>query len=213
MSWVHYVLNPWVDCLAQEVRLLSEGNLTFRWYSQDFEFVRPLREYVPPLQLPVMEDLIQARPDLGSRVSEHDSKRDELKQAAVVAYGKLKTDPAFFGTLNQTVEGFQPKRQEVHHDQSGTADSNLLDRVAEWVVNNIRTLPTHYEDSKFWEQSSLTLLEFRRADYFGPVREHSGSALKVFAALQVHLRKVRFELIDDYDIPPSPAPAFTPSGT
>src|SRR5437016_3870306 len=55
-AWIYTVINPVIESLQRELKLLDSENLTWRWSSGRCEFIRLIQEYVDVKQWPNYSD-------------------------------------------------------------------------------------------------------------------------------------------------------------
>lgn len=200
-AWVHDVLNPWVASIASELKLLEAGNPTFRRYSKTLEFIRPLREYVPLPQHPTVEDALRADKDLAEKVQSHDAARDRLEEEARAAFEALSRDPQFSQEVSRA-RGLTQKSP----GPSTMTDAEPVLLAAERVVNNIHSLGSHFLDHEFWNTRGRTLLEYRQGPHCERLNRAIPATANAFGQVQTFVVEMRFRLIEEFDLPPSPSP-------
>ena len=194
MAWVHQVVNPWIVCLAGEEAFLVHDNLTFRPVSGELEFIKPLREYLPSVNWPTMENLAEAHPSVEAIAKTHDDTRLRLLSSAKKAFEWLMADGAFLASVEEAIA-----TRPGHTERSGAQRS-----VAERVVNCITTVGTHYVDADLYNPHAQLFLAFRRGACFEDLSNGVQALRAVIAEAVAVLKKLRSQLVEEYDIPPSP---------
>jgi hypothetical protein len=215
-AWVYTILNPVIEHLRRELRLLEKGNLSWRFYSRKCEYVRSVCEYIDNDQLPNFEDFLADRLNEGFRstIDVHDSAVSGVETSAGTFFDGLLRSSLF---LNEVKKAFEEYQSQAHgkplYPDPDSIERDLPKYVAEYLINRIELLPSHYLTHKFWEEFR-NRFELSAAD-FDPYRQRESFALfqrslqglraistELLAAMEVH----RFSLCSTYDIPAAPLP-------
>ena len=56
-AWFDTVVNPLIDALESEMRVMQDGNFTWRFRPAGFEYIRPIRQHLDPRFLANLEQL------------------------------------------------------------------------------------------------------------------------------------------------------------
>jgi hypothetical protein len=203
------VLNPLVDGVIREGKFLDTGNLTWRFFTQDFEFLLPAAGYVGPGAAHTFEDFLAANPKERSIIRRHDSLLDELRKAAKSAYGMLCGDRAFFKLAEERLAQFESKQPRREFPGGAISREEFPRLVAERVVNSIVEVLPHFSDAAFWQESRDAFMPFRAGPAFRKLDSVLRSLRKHNDALSEHLKGVRFRFCTKYDLPADPLP-YTP---
>jgi hypothetical protein len=196
-SWIYSVINPVLNGLRTEEFFLSKGNWTFRQYSRDLEFIRPVESYVDFQSRPIWEDFSSSDHIVGEQVSHRDNCREELHRACQAAFLYLLESPGFKDQVSRCLANYQ-------RAEGGGLGQEPEKLVAERVTNNIDEVPGHYTDHRFWTAYGAQFRRFRvgepfdRADQAGRVLKDNNDEVSA------KLTKLRAELAEQYDIPWAP---------
>ncbi len=55
-AWMVSVVNPAIDSLRREAELLAKGNISWRYFSKQCEYIRPIRQYIEGNYRPNYDD-------------------------------------------------------------------------------------------------------------------------------------------------------------
>lgn len=205
-SWIYAVLNPLVDGVIREGKFLVTGNLTWRFYSQDFEFLLPAVGYVGPGAEHTFEDFLTKNSRERNIIGRHDRLLDDLREAAKSAYGTLCADRAFFNLVDERLAQYESKEPSRGFPGGAISREEFPRLVAERIINNIGQVLPHFTDAAFWQESRDAFIPFRAGPAFrkldsalGALRQHNGTLIE-------HLKRVRFRLCEKHDLPADPLP-------
>lgn len=188
-AWLTTVIAPTASALSVEGERVKRGNWSFRCETQDFEYLWPVVKMIAVPYLPNLEQLLRYRKDLGSLVDAHDGALADLLTAARNVYRKLLQSERF--------------RKLAASISVAESDRKYL---AEYVVNGIRDLPSHYVHYEIWVREGGRFLDLREAP--GLAAEISGlaSAGRAFAtrveAFRESVSVLQVDLADKYKLPP-----------
>ena len=205
-SWIYAVLNPLVDGIIREGKFLETGNLTWRFFTQDFEFLLPAAGYVGPGAEHIFEDFLAANPKERSIIGRHDSLLDELRKAAKSAYGMLCGDRAFFKLAEERLAQFESKPPRREFPGGAISREEFPRLVAERVINSIVEVLPHFTDATFWQESRDAFMPFRVGPAFRKLDSVLGSLRNHNGTLSEYLKGVRFRFCRKYDLPADPLP-------
>lgn len=76
--------------------------------------------------------------------------------------------------------------------------------IAQYVVNQIKELPSHYTTSKFWARFGRDFFEFRAGKEFEKLDLSGEELAKHDERLLAKLDDLRSTLSEEYDVPPAP---------
>jgi hypothetical protein len=216
-AWVYAILNPVIDSLRRETDLLKSGNLSWRAHSRRLEYIRPISELIEADQQPNLEDFLAEHPTFGDRFGQHDSALAGLERATTEYVQGLLKASSFRERVNKYLEHYEA------HLPFNPAYPDLLSRrdeipeyVAEFIVNDSKSLPRHYAMYSFWKEYAE---QFQ--DDFGGFTESAHDNVKgktrellgISEQLRIDLETLRLTLVREYDIPAAPIepPRNTPS--
>jgi hypothetical protein len=207
-AWVYAILNPFIDSLRQQVDLLKVGNLSWRAYSKQCEYIRPISDLIEPNQQPNLDDFLAEHPAFEERFNQHDSALVRLERNLAEYVNRLLKTPAFLQEVARCIENYEARLpfNPSYPDLTKRRDT-IPEYIAEFIVNNATTLPRHYAMYSFWKEYA----EIFRQD-FGDFTEPAHDNLKaetrellgVTEQLRNDLEALRHALVGEYDIPAAP---------
>lgn len=209
-AWIYAVINPIIDSLQREILLLDSGNLTWRSYSSRCEMIKPIQEYVDSTQWPNYQDFLEEHPKsiFVPGFKQHDMILDVLNSASQALFSRLLSWPAFLDSLQVALNAYEGRRESLGPTAQPLVDAGeVKEEVAQHLINNSQTLPSHYVISSFWNSEGRARLSSLRNDAtFRPVHESRTNLLKHSAKLKRALEAYRLSLSRDYDVPAAPVP-------
>ena len=213
---MYAVLNPLIENLGREVLLLSKGYLSWRFYSRKCEFIHPICDYIGISQRPNFEDFIAdpLNPGFREKFEGHDRALTELESSATRFWDGLMRSSLFLKQMEDSLEEYESNAgANPLYPYNESMRESLPRAVAEFLVNRIDVLPTHYMTHKFWEEYrsrfDLSAEEFeaygQRQSFQALVQARA--ALKDSSQMLLHdLESHRQLLCRAYDIPAAPIP-------
>jgi hypothetical protein len=209
-AWVYTVINPVIDSLRRESELLSAANLSWRSFNGHCEFIRPIRAYIDVTDFPNYEDFLADNREFSARFSEHDQRLERLEAAAQEVCNVLVSDRTFQDVLQQTYSEYEshvaPDRPQ-HPSLQGMKDRLAAD-IAELLINNTASLPSHYMGSVFWSEYSKKFQQFKRHPSFEKLHSAAAELRKDTDILLRALEERRLSLCRMYDIPAAPVRVY-----
>lgn len=209
-AWIYTVMNPVVECLQREMELLETWNLSWRYYSQRCEFIRPVQEYVDSAQWPNYSDFLQENQEFKERFQFHDGGLEALNNSASALFGALISNPQFLQVVESSSQGYEEvrKRDQLALDIM-RMKQDISQYAAEYLINNYRALPVHYNLAKFWEIASDRMQAFRRSsNLFDPMQECALALKDESQRLSSDLEHHRLGFARSFDIPAAPVPDY-----
>jgi hypothetical protein len=207
-AWVYAILNPLIDSLRRETELLSTGNLSWRVHSRRCEYIRPITELIDPNQQPNLEDFLAEHPTFADRFRQHDSALGAVEKATAESVQLLLRSPSFQEQVKRSLANYEallphnPTYPDLLEERG-----KITEYVAEFLVNNTRSLPRHYTLYAFWKEYaegfqpySAGFDETKHQNVRGKARELRG----ISEQLRVDLEALRLTLVREYDIPAAP---------
>lgn len=202
-AWVYTVINPVLEGLRIESAFLRKKNWTFRFYSGELEFVRPLDEYVEFAAKPNLEDFLESNQEDRRIMAGRDQARNVLREECRGAHAYLVGQEAFREKVSSCGDQFTGAgefRLEVTH----MPREEFHKLVAEWIVNNIRSLPEHYGTSRFWSQFGNDLMAFRNGEVFQQADQAGALLQRGNDEVSARLRETRKQIAEEHDVPFAP---------
>lgn len=209
-SWIYAAINPLIDALESEVARLSQGHLSWRARERRLEFIRPPRRYLLETGQIILDDFGRSSPEEAHLLLKHERLVEELTRDAAAAHDALMNDPVFHSRAREFMEEF--RRVGGRALWEGWSEVEYLSRLAEMVVNNgrIDDIRSFQEAAVFFAwMEPMALLEFRRGELFSRLQEAVDDCKADAVWLIEHLRSVRSQLCDEYDIPAAPFEGVT----
>jgi hypothetical protein len=210
-AWIYTVINPIVESLQRELELLETGNLSWRYYSQRCEFIRPLQEYLDGAQWPNYSDFLQENQEFKERFQIHDTGLDALNNSASALFGTLISNPQFLQVVESSYGEYEEarKRDPLAPDLTDIRQ-DISKYAAEYLINNYRALPAHYNLAKFWAIASGSMRAFRSSsNFFAAVQEHALTLRGESQRLSLDLEHHRLGFARSFDIPAAPVPNYS----
>jgi hypothetical protein len=172
-AWIYAVLNPVIESLQRERELLERRNLTWRFYSGQSEFIRMIQEYVDSVQWPNFYDFLAEHPFFAKAFKQHDDQLEKTNAIALQTFDELISWPEFSSTIEKLLSRYRQQRRSAgfSEDPPFHTEGDLVKYSAEYLINNIQELPSHYSLSGFWNASNELLLSFRNLPRFRPLEK------------------------------------------
>ncbi len=159
-AWFDTVLNPLLQSLELELKILQKRNLTFSFRPEKFELIRPIRRLLEYSVWPNLEQIEELNPALKEAFQRHDKDVDRLLDAVIALHTALSTDPEFTKLCDSllTPEQFEELGATEHYEVFGAyPPSDRYNLIAQYVVNN-PDQPAYYSTAKFWNRNREILL-------------------------------------------------------
>jgi hypothetical protein len=209
-SWIYTVINPLIEALRGEAGQLDRGSISWRWYSRRCQYIHVIRAYVEPHYSPNFEDFLIENEEFVKRFDKHDAALRKTEQQAAKFYDLLLAAAIFKEQVNQAFREFESARtlsQSVAPDLDSLR-KDLSEYVAEYIVNNIDSLPAHYTTSEFWNRFGQRFLkgmqEFEGSEErqaFTMLNEAKRELREASERLLHDLKDYRTRLCRDFDLP------------
>jgi len=207
-AWVYAIMNPLIESLGREIRLLSEGNLSWRSYSRRCEYIRPIREYIESSQWPNYEDFIgdQLNARFREHLTRHDHQVSEVESAAARLFIGLTDSNEFQKQVEDSLERYvSAARAKPQYPDLGTT-SDLAKVVAEYLINRTSVLPGHYMTHNFWEDYRGHFEHYHNPPSFQELDQAAAALNDTSKGLLADLEDHRHYFCVTYDIPAAPIP-------
>lgn len=210
-AWIYAVINPVVDSLDRELRILDTENLSWRSNLGRCEFVHSIKEYVEVGQWPNFQDFQTEHPMFLETFGQHDSDLKSVNDRAKHVFDWLVSRPEFSTVIAELMEAYETARPSINPPAPRFNNSRpeILKMAAENVINNIPTLPTHYLFAPFWNFAAAHLLPFRNLPEFNPLHEARGKLREISSGLKQGLEDLRLSFSRKFDIPAAPIPGLS----
>lgn len=205
-SWIHDVINVFIDSLEMEIGLLQRGDTSWRFYNEQLERIRPMRAYLPRNAQHILRDLELARPDIdiGFALVSHDLLRASLEAAATAAAREILTKTDLRARVEAARERHLLKYPKDIPTGAFAADRHA-DLVAEHLVNDVTELPANHADAVFWKEHGSEFTGATSTPAFQELRRARQELLS-YDQETVPWLKARGDLLrQQFDIPAAPA--------
>ena len=213
-AWIYAVINPIIDSLQRELSFLDSGNLTWRANTRRCEMIKTVQEYVDSTQWPNYQDFLAEYPKSAfiSGFKKHDSHVQDLNNVTQVLFDRMLSWPDFLSALEAALTKYENERASLGPRAQSLTDQTkeVLEEVAQHVINNVQALPSHYVISQFWNEVGSDLLSFRNRPEFQPLHQGMRSLVQLSATLKKALEAMRLSLSRQYDVPAAPVPGILP---
>lgn len=206
-AWIYSVINPLIEALKVEKSFLKDKNWTWRYETKSLEFIFPLEKYIDSASLPNFEDFLKANPQIERKRKKHEELRAALSENCQIAFNHLVSLKDFQNKISSSLALYQREEPTSEHPRGAVPEKDFHKLIAQYVVNQIKDLPSHYTTSKFWMRFKDKLFEFRIGNEFEKL-DASGRQLEDDDdRLLITLQDLRSALSEEYDVPS--APTFT----
>lgn len=214
-AWFDTVINPSLAGLRIEREYLEKRNWTWRFQSGRLESIRPIQSLTGFMSVDNLELFSEFYPEIKSTMDEHDDKVNDLLIACENLHRILADSPLLLDLYRKLtspeclaeLEPSYPFRNPVTiQDLFGSMPArNHLEFLAEYILNNTGELPGYYTPSRLWNKYRAEFMEILNKpvirDYNQKVIEAGESLLKTNHDLIDLLKKTRFELALEHDVP------------
>src|SRR5271154_2047337 len=103
-AWIYAVINPVVDSLDRELRILDTENLSWRSNLGRCEFVHSIKEYVEVGQWPNFQDFQTEHPIFLETFGQHDSDLKSVNDRAKHVFDWLVSRPEFSTVITELMD-------------------------------------------------------------------------------------------------------------
>src|SRR5437588_5595268 len=108
-AWIYTIINPLIDAMRSEARLLSNGDLSWRTYSKRTEHIRTVREHVEAHYLPNFDDFLADNQEFVQKFEIHDNAVRNVQEKALTFFDILLSGQIFREQVNRTFEEYESK--------------------------------------------------------------------------------------------------------
>jgi len=203
-AWVYTVINPLIEALRVEKSFLRDKNWTWRYETKDLEFILSLERYINSSSLPNFEDFVKAKPQLARKTKNHDDLRVTLSENCQMAFDYLVAEKAFQGKVKSALTTYEKGNPAEGYPGGAVPREHFRKLIAQYIVNWIKELPSHYSSSKFWSRFGNEFFQFRTGEAFEKL-DTSGEQFENEDEIFLKaLENLRSNLVEKYDIPAAP---------
>lgn len=151
--WFDTILNPLVNGLEYEVDILNSGNIYWKSLYSSFEGFKPLIQFFDRRYSGNFEQLSVYYPDLKLLIDNHDNHLERLNNCVNELYIKLINSTELVELYKQTIDATKNNSIKISDNLSAYSDSKNYRFIAEYVINDIQTLPDEYTLAPIWNES------------------------------------------------------------
>jgi hypothetical protein len=203
-AWFDTAVNPLIRGLNTEASLLAEGNLTWRFQSQELVSLVPVQLLVESNDN--LDQFLTIYPECATLVRDHDKAHQKLSEGCRVLQTKLVQSTAMRTMFERaTSPGQLPDGTDIEGVFGAFEAGDYLEIVAEYIINDIQRLPSYFTTAIFWNMHSQEFLGLRESDEVRPfwrkVVEASESFSKAITQLTSALRQIRNDLSFSVGVP------------
>jgi hypothetical protein len=157
-TWLLTVINPILDGLRREKVWLARRNWTWRAANNSFEQLWPAATYVEARYQDNVEPFLSEYRTAARSLSEHDQLVKGLADACQAAF-RILLGSAVFQAAEAEATNAALEAGIVVDEARGAVPAEQWSRLlAEYVVNGVQSLPSHYSTARFWAVAGPTLL-------------------------------------------------------
>src|SRR5579862_1427101 len=167
-AWIYTIINPLIDVTRSEAHLLERRNLSWRHYSRRAEYIRRICEYIEPHNAPNLEDFLADNEKFTQKFDRHDKTLQVAEQNAATFFDTVTSAPIFIKEVNEAVQQYELMRatSQAHSPSADSLGPNLANYVAEYLVNDMDTLPSTYTTHRFWQLFGQRFQAYKERESF-----------------------------------------------
>ena len=203
-AWIYVVINPLIEALRIERSFLKDKNWTWRYQTRSLEFILPLEKYVDSASLPNFEDFLKANPEIERKRKKHEKLRLALSENCQIAFDYLVSLEPFQEKVKSSLSAYEQESQGEEYPGGAIPEKDFDKLVAQYIVNSIKELPSHYTTSKFWSRFVGEFIQFRTGEVFEKLDTSGDKLEKDDESFLAALEGLRSNLCEKFDIPAAP---------
>jgi hypothetical protein len=164
-------------------------------------------ELIDPAHEPILDDFLAENATFRARFVEYDSAVMSVEQAAARFVQGLLQSPLFQEQVAECLRNYESQvrpANPTYPELLGYLRDRAGEYIAEYVVNNTKSLPRHYATYSFWESFGTEFEPFRQRETFTATAEAAKKLLNVSEQLRTDVEALRLNLCREYDIPAAP---------
>ncbi len=217
-AWIYTVMNPLIDAMRSEAHLLERSNLSWRYYSRHAEYIRTVNRCIEPHNFPNLEDFLADNPQFDQKFKRHDEALHTAEDKAAAFFDAVISAPVFINQVNDALQQYDSmlNTSQPYGPAAGSLRLNLSSYIAEYLVNNIDSLPSTYETHRFWQLFGQSFQEHKNGPSFRALQGAIEELRQASLDLQHDLENQRLHLCREFDVPaaapvvPTQFPTFAP---
>jgi hypothetical protein len=205
-AWFDTVFQYALRGLEAERNLLVHRSWTFRFRKRAFEYLAPLAEHLPSEARENLEQFQSFFPEVATRIDAHDNRERQLETSCNAYLDALLKSPDFQQVFHSVAkEAPRTLGREFSSYFGAYSEGDSMGVLAEYVVNNVETLASHYSTAEVWNHYRGRFLEVASTPALTTFREEveksSDAMLKAVDNLTASLKTTRSELSLEFDVP------------
>jgi hypothetical protein len=163
-TWLVTVINPILEGLRREKTWLARGRWTWDTDAGRFAHLWPAAAHVEPRYRDNFDAFLEQYPEARGSFAKHDGALLRLAAACEDTVAALLTSDAFAIALERANHLAGLANISLDEARGAVPAERWPKHLAEYVVNNVESLPSHYTSAEFWQIASPVLLETRASD-------------------------------------------------
>jgi hypothetical protein len=161
---------------------------------------------INPDHEPILDDFLAEYSTFRARFDERDSALGTTEQAATRFVQGLLQGSEFRRQVDVCLRNYESMRatHPTYPELVGHLGERAAEYIAEFLVNNVQSMPRHYAHHAFWEAFRLEFEAFKQRETFTKLTEAANRLRNLSQQLGVDLGSLRLDLCREYDIPAAP---------
>lgn len=205
-SWFDTVINPILEHLKLEEKLLVLRNWTWRVPPGQLESLRRVEESPWQVSSDNLEQFISFYPNVEDLIERHNEEATELQEACRALHNSLSAS-------KPVKDAYAKAKQDNSLTTQGTPINSVLrgseerdlDLLAQYIVNTADELPDYYVSSPVWNKYKSEFLVSLEDPALRPLRDSTVQAgerlLRTVNELSALLKQTRARLSLQFDVP------------
>ncbi len=207
-AWFDTIINPLIDVLDFETRLLQQRNFTWRFQAAAFESIRKVGAHIDPLVFPNLKQFTLLNDDLDAGFRVHDDRVESLRVAVAELETTIVASPVYLQKFDSITspESLEAKGLTSPTQVFGAYPKPVWPRLlAQYIINSSGDLQDHYTTAKLWNVHRPELLALLHTEgvlgSYGRVLDHAEALIEQNVFLLGRLGDLRLELSLRFDQP------------
>lgn len=207
-AWFDSIINPLIDALESEMRMLRSRNFTWRFRPAGFESIRRISHHLDVAGSANLEQLVALYPNLDAVFRDHDRQVEALRKEVQKLEEAIVSSPGFRQHFDAITS---PESLRAIGASSPTElfgaypEEDWIKMLAQYVINNSGELQSHYATARLWNPHRVELLRTLQSPdievRYQAVLNLADTLLEVDSALEDQLKDLRLELSLEHDQP------------
>jgi hypothetical protein len=209
-TWFETVINPLLQALQVEQQRLRKRNWTWQFMPGRLESIRYIREMIPAIYVPNLDQFARFHPVIKENMDFHD---DEVAHLSVACMNlqRVLIDGDSLKKIFERVTSDESLRHLGMSLKSMFGSSTEIEQlgwIAEAIINSSGELPGYINHSPLWNrhhEEFMSVLDQPAASEAKTLTDRAGEKLQQMAEhLIKRLTETRDDLSLKYDVPPVP---------